>query len=112
MNRLTKLTFAAALNAICATVGLGMAAMAIADQVPCGTPVNASCLNSCDGYIAGPSFNCCNNYGTSCCRRSCNTVLCIADLQGDACNVALQTASTAGATVLNANCSVKGTCLQ
>jgi hypothetical protein len=111
MNRLTKFTFAAALNAICATIALGMAAVAIAAEVPCGTPVNASCLNTCDGYVAGPSFNCCNNYGTSCCRRLCNTVQCIQDLAGDPCNTQLQTASTSGATVLNTSCTVKGTCL-
>jgi hypothetical protein len=111
MNRLTKFTFGTALNAICATVGLGLAAVAISQQVPCGTPVNGNCNIYCDGYISGPSFSCCNTYGTSCCRRSCNTITCTGDI-GSGCNFTPQVASTAGVTLIDASCSVKGTCLQ
>ena len=111
MNRLTKFTFGAALNAICATVGVGMAAMAVSQAVPCGTPVNANCNIYCDGFTEGPNFNCCSTYGTSCCRRTCNTVSCTGD-DGSACNQSQQVQSSSGATINNASCSAKGTCLQ
>jgi hypothetical protein len=109
MNRLTKFTFGAALNAICATVGIGMASIAVSQQVPCGTPVAGVCNQYCDGYLSGPSFNCCSTYGTSCCRRMCNTITCTGTSQ---CNQTQQVASTSGATIVDSTCSARGTCLQ
>jgi hypothetical protein len=111
MNKLTKFTFAASVNAICLTVALGLAAVAMGSGVPCNQETTYTCDDTCDGATIVGSFNCCSTYGIDCCRRLCSVANCVDAENGTPCNTQNQAISTAGTTDPYGTCTSKGTCL-
>ncbi|HWD39342.1 MAG TPA: hypothetical protein VG944_10865 [Fimbriimonas sp.] len=110
MNRVTRITFAIALNAICATVGLGLAGTAVAGGLNCSVPVNVYCQDGCGAFVQGAAFQCCSTYGTSCCARTCHQITCLQGLGKGPCNQTPQIEATAGATITNTQCVNGNSC--
>ena len=111
MNKLTKFTFAASINAVCLTVALGLASVAMGGGIPCSQPTTYTCDSTCDGVTLVGSFNCCSTYGLSCCNRMCSVANCVSAENGTPCNTGNQGIATAGVLDPYAICTIKGTCL-
>jgi hypothetical protein len=74
MTKIATLTFTLAINAIAATIGLGLAANA-SGQLSCNAPSNGTCGTICiSTYEAW--FVCCSTWGSQCCSRQCNVLEC------------------------------------